>query len=443
MPCFLVSRTAVVRVLALAVIVVGAFNNINDNGPAARRIRVLAVTAAPPAAGATHEQGRDERSNHRNGGPRRKTASSHPSSQTRHTLDDRRRQLLIRSSSMATVGWSLLHPLACDAGEVGARITKAVTQSELGLSVRRSVVEGAQIMDRIDGAWESFSDRFSLGEARSKRPGKPAPKIVHEPLPLDGRVAIQLLQYADDTFLRLTRLSSRDLDDQLERVRTSVRPSFERAGLVLVDDESPPGTATIISTGPQFNFESYVHYKSYSDLILSRTIDFSGPVRKEFERVMGSKVLSLLLPSGTTKTASSSGLVSKEAKAASLKQSLDAIDRLGRSLMDKGLVSSVDVSPLDVVDVEDWSEGLSDLSWSVALDGDVTLGSQILLQEQGYKLIYPNYARYALQSILEGTLPAGTNVAVENYYLDTDYNSDPDKFQVKEVLLNIELLQSP
>eukprot|EP00978_Attheya_sp_CCMP212_P043184 scaffold277581_cov28-Attheya_sp.AAC.1 len=54
-------------------------------------------------------------------------------------------------------------PQISSAGEVGARLNAAVTQSDLGVSVRRSVVRGAQVMDKLDGQWEKFSDEFGLG----------------------------------------------------------------------------------------------------------------------------------------------------------------------------------------------------------------------------------------------------------------------------------------
>jgi len=45
----------------------------------------------------------------------------------------------------------LLAPSAANAGEIGAKITKAVTESELGIEVRRSVVRGAQLMVSYTG----------------------------------------------------------------------------------------------------------------------------------------------------------------------------------------------------------------------------------------------------------------------------------------------------
>jgi hypothetical protein len=69
------------------------------------------------------------------------------------------------------------------------------------------------------------------------------------------------------------------------------------------------------------------------------------------------------------------------------------------------------------------------------LDGDITLQSQILLQEQGFRL-YPNFARFAIGYLMQQD---GQQLSVMDYYFDTDYNSDPDKFEVKEILLNVVL----
>jgi hypothetical protein len=79
--------------------------------------------------------------------------------------------------------------------------------------------------------------------------------------------------------------------------------------------------------------------------------------------------------------------------------------------------------------VDDWIQQMSDLSWTVALDNDVTIGSQILLQEQGIRLYY---IRCMMQMILrQYLLPYEQSITTEDYYLDTDYNTDPEKFAVK------------
>ena len=124
-----------------------------------------------------------------------KPSSSSPA-KTKKNLDvsnqNHRRELL---TCLTTSGIVLLTaPSAALAGEVGARITKAVTTSDLGISVRTSVVKGAQMMDKVDGQWERFSDKYGLGAERSKQGKRPTPKVIPELLPLDTASAIKLLE---------------------------------------------------------------------------------------------------------------------------------------------------------------------------------------------------------------------------------------------------------
>jgi hypothetical protein len=106
-----------------------------------------------------------------------------------------RRQVL-QSSITSLISLSQF-PQVSHAGEVGARITKAVTTSDLGIAVRESVVRGAQTMDKLDSKWEAFSDKFGLGAARKQQPDKPAPKVIPDPLPLDAALAKRILETSD------------------------------------------------------------------------------------------------------------------------------------------------------------------------------------------------------------------------------------------------------
>ena len=114
---------------------------------------------------------------------------------------DRRKFMkeLCKSTSIGMVGISsfLYHVEPSEAGEVGAKITKAVTQSDLGISVRKSVVKGAQIADQLDGKWEKFSDTYGLGSERSKRDARPKPKDIPPLQPLNSDIATLLLQASD------------------------------------------------------------------------------------------------------------------------------------------------------------------------------------------------------------------------------------------------------
>eukprot|EP00978_Attheya_sp_CCMP212_P003225 scaffold6614_cov51-Attheya_sp.AAC.5 len=67
------------------------------------------------------------------------------------------------------------------------------------------------------------------------------------------------------------------------------------------------------------------------------------------------------------------------------------------------LLALTERSELDKDKIQDWSEDLSDLQFSIALDGDVTLHSQILRQEQGFRL-YPDFTRFAVTASLRKVL---------------------------------------
>lgn len=340
-------------------------------------------------------------------------------------------------------------PMA-SAGEVGARITKAVTESEIGLSVRRSVVQGAQVMDGIDGKWEKFSDRFGLGSARQQQ-YKPVLRPIPPLQPLDPIVAATILNTCDATFQSLTKLSSQQLQQQIQKVSNIVGPSFLRSGFIesiwLSSLRFDGSSSNEIQTANQFNYLSYIHFKAYSDLFIERmtnsknSIDFRT-FKKDFERICGENLVSSLNPGWNQQQQTTNS------NEKSLLLSLQAIDSFCQIMVTKGFIAQYDQSRIDPDDLSDWTTTsksnnalLPNLSWTIAIDGDITLQSQILLQEQGLRL-YPNNIRYATIAILGQQLSAGSNqfdITTDDYYMDTDYNSDPDKFEVKQVLININI----
>ena len=85
-----------------------------------------------------------------------------------------------------------------DSLKLGTRTFRAVTQSDLGISVRKSVVRGAQVVDKIDQKWEQMSDTFGLGSERSRRDKRPEPKIIPPPLPLNEKIAMEILSISDE-----------------------------------------------------------------------------------------------------------------------------------------------------------------------------------------------------------------------------------------------------
>jgi hypothetical protein len=394
------------------------------------------------------------------------------------TSDTQRRIFLQSITCSVLLASMTTAPSVCHAGELGERLNRAVTQSDLGIQVRREVVKGAQILDQLDGKWEQWSDKFQLGTERSKQAKLPSPKSIPPLRPLDTKLAQQCLQLCDQVFVDHTKVSKKELEQTIQRIAHLVQPSFERAGLktpappllapsqpALISDNK--NTADIIVNAEQFNFWSYVHFRAYAELLLTTTTTISQQLQRQsdknnyakfktrLEEDLGKRLLGLLAPnlaSASTavndaaafttaanqqqtlqETSTSSLSASSHRRWPRLQSSLARVDVLLSNLVQAGFVASTDTSQVDEEQLEDWKEGLSDLTLSIALDGDVTLGAQTLLQEQGYRL-YPNYAKWAVATLLS---QSGETVQVDDYYFDTDYNPDPNQYQVKEVLLNV------
>jgi len=316
------------------------------------------------------------------------------------------------------------------AGEVGARITKAVTTSDLGVSVRRSVVKGAQMMDKLDANWEKFSDENNLGSERLKQQERPKPREIPDPKPLNVGLAKKVLKCSDETFLECTGVSLDDLNSQIAKVDGLVRKSFERSGLELTGE----------MTSKQFNYFCYVHFKAFCDILIDNKLSFN---RKQFESMLGDKLLSLFAPSASNTLDSlatkQQGLKpkSEDAMMNGISTGLSLTDDILNSLVANGIVAQFERNEIDSETLSDWTNDLSDIQLSIPLDGDITLGSQVLLQEQGFR-VYPDFGRFAITSALQKSLAfPNQNVQSDEYYMDTNYNSDPDLFEVKQVLLNI------
>lgn len=116
---------------------------------------------------------------------------------------------------------------------------------------------------------------------------------------------------------------------------------------------------------------------------------------------------------------------------------LSVSDDIMKNLVETGFVAQAERNEVDVDRLKDWIDDLADIQLSIPLDGDITLSSQVLLQEQGFR-VYPDFSRFVINSAIEKCLVAtNQRVSSDEYYMDTNYSSDPDLFEVKQVLLNI------
>lgn len=321
------------------------------------------------------------------------------------------------------------------AGEVGAKITRAVTTSDLGVSVRRSVVKGAQVIDQLDGQWEKFSDNNGLGAERAKRDARPKPKEVPPSLPLQSDVALSILKITDDTFMDMVQQSGKigwtDLKTKIDKVDSLVRKSFERSGLVL-NDQVEKGKLLGYQkdlTAEQFSYYCYIHFKAYCDLLTESKITFN---RKQFETSLGEKLLPVISPKAQEILVNSNKTMKE-----GIQGGFTVTDQICESLRSLGFVALAERGELDSERLSDWINDESELQFSIPIDGDITLNSQLLLQEQGFRL-YPDFGRFVITAGLQQSLKALNQIVTsDEYYMDPSYNSNPDLFEVKQVLVSI------
>mmetsp|Transcript_36030 Transcript_36030/g.84132 ORF Transcript_36030/g.84132 Transcript_36030/m.84132 type:complete len:529 (-) Transcript_36030:61-1647(-) len=341
---------------------------------------------------------------------------------------------------------------------IRSKVNAAVTQSDLGVAVRRSIVRGAQRIDQADGEWEKFSDRFGLGTERSKRDARPKERNLPEPLPLDISVCLKILDAADRVFLSLVPfMNVEEFRSMLAETDETYRKSFERSsGFVYGDDLDQSSLAKTTESkvvSSWFNFICYVHFKTYVDILIKKKVDFKS-FYNSFKQQLGEAVVTVLAQPENTSP--------QHLAFPSLRQNLESafqsIDFALKRLRDMGFIVAWELNVPDPDQVSDWENNRSNLEFSLAIDGDVTLSSQVLMQEQGYR-IYPNFCTVVIFAILQnafssplsllasemsdnGWRRAGRgmqkqNIVTEDYYMDTSYSSDPDKFEVKQLLINI------
>ena len=63
-------------------------------------------------------------------------------------------------------------------GEKKSAVAKAVTESKLGVDVRRRVVRGAQLADALDARWDQLSLLVNTNKAAAPPPRPPPPPVL-------------------------------------------------------------------------------------------------------------------------------------------------------------------------------------------------------------------------------------------------------------------------
>jgi len=235
-----------------------------------------------------------------------------------------------------------------------------------------------------------------------------------------------------------------DLKGQITKVDGLVRKTFEKGGgegFTLVAssiEDGDIGGGGGSMDAKQFNYDCYVHYKAFCMILVENKLPFN---RKRFESELGERLLPIFLPQkGALPTTPNSNYLNQKKEETlynAIQNALSLTDNLCTVLKSSGFVSLAERSELETEDIADWTKDLSNLQFNVPLDRDVTLNAQILLQEQGYR-IYPDFGKFVIAAALQRSLIGLKQVVTsEEYYMDTNWNSDPSLFEVRQVLVSI------
>jgi hypothetical protein len=191
----------------------------------------------------------------------------------------------------------------------------------------------------------------------------------------------------------------------------------------------------------------------YNEILVKNKVFFPS-FQKEFEARLGQLLLQSALKEQPSLLSPDSTITKATTLTEKLVNALAATDNATTLLRNKGMIDSWERSIPTDDDVEDWAASTatksltdnnnnfyvsSDVTFSIALNKDITLNSQLLLQELGYRF-YPSFGRILVQNVvLQCFGNENVNVNIDDYYMDTSYNSNPDLFEVKQILLNIVL----
>lgn len=292
----------------------------------------------------------------------------------------------------------------------------AVTQSQLGQSVRGAVIGGAQIADSLDFQWERFSDKlrdeskcdprtnrrmFDNGTRRDgTKIGNPVlgALCTPEPLkPMDGSVVAVVTKLAEDAMLDATSggesintnnmptIDRSKLKQAQERVADKVGPAFARAAASTSSTEtSKPDMDQELTQAQKrqdFNRDLYVQMRTYGEVLMSQ-LSTSNPKSRnfnaqQFETSWGRKMLQEFAPGASRKDYSSpfpkpDPTDDQPYDEASLLDALGGISVVLNKLQAAGVVGHWEIS---IPEDDYWNVV------TIAVDDDVAIGGEVLARE--------------------------------------------------------------
>ena len=274
----------------------------------------------------------------------------------------------------------------------------AVTQSEIGKSVRSSVVGGAQLVDKIDLKWERFSDSlrdkskcdprtnrrmFDNGYRRDGTPiGNPVLGALCTPEPLgdlDTATAKVVLDLGKEAAMSTWKVDLGTLQKKQEQVQQLVGPAFTRAISSLKDNSNgdnsngeADNSETQVIKRQAFNGDLYTQLRAFGEFNTNRES------ARSFEIAWGDKLLATLAPNGNRNDYKSPFPKPDDTENQPYDEGalLDALGKVSvafTKLQEGGVIGHWEIS---IPEDDDWNVV------TIAVDDDISIGGQILARER-------------------------------------------------------------
>mmetsp|Transcript_23207 Transcript_23207/g.35837 ORF Transcript_23207/g.35837 Transcript_23207/m.35837 type:complete len:431 (-) Transcript_23207:239-1531(-) len=308
-----------------------------------------------------------------------------------------------------------------------------ITDSDFGKLVRKNTIKGAQTFDSLDEKWERFSDglrdknkcdertgrrMFDNGFRRDgTRVGNPVLGSMCKPIPLEpldeNGIARDMMQFAQASALKTSSsLSQKDIDDALLAVVNVVSPSFRKQL-----DNSAIGEED--RKRLNFNYAMYCQMRAFDNLHVAV---------QPFEITWGLTLLNALAPNADRSSYKSPFSTSSEDFGevdvdASL---LDALGALQVSLLELqrgGLIGKSEIA----IPTDNFGSVIT-----VAIDDDISLGSQILLKEQK-KQFSSSFSTAMVKAALDR---AHVSYEFDSFFLDPS-TTKQSEYNPTQLLINI------
>ncbi len=325
-----------------------------------------------------------------------------------------------------------------------------ITDSSLGKAVRKSTIQGAKIVDNLDEKWERFSDSlrdqnkcdentgrrlFDNGFRRDgvTRIGNPVLGALCNPValsPLNQDFGNVILDYAFSSAAQVTTATATttttdimnakvdsgnaDFQRNMEKLQKSkdavgslVQPSFERS-IAKIDEQNINERQR-----QQYNFAMYTSIKAMNDEFVSSSSPSSSfsNMAKQFYLSWGNTLTSNIAPNANRNDYSSPFPTMDDEFEDYDYNKNDLLDSLGilnvalKELQRNGLIGYFEIS----VPYDDYGSVVT-----VAVDDDITLGSQLLLREQGVRM-NGSFVEALVRSVME---KANIKYTYDSFFID-------------------------